>query len=262
MAGAKWRPTMNGCWPTASVTVSTKDDALNVLRGCPTVAGLLLAALGTVALAQPVTPASGIYSCVDKSGRRLTSDRPIPECIDREQRELGPTGTVRRVIGPTLTEHEREALEIQRRKNLEERNRIAEERRRERVLLARYPDKAAHDAERAAAITHVDEVTATAKKRIAELQERRKKIDVEMEFYRKDPAKAPMQLQRQLLENTEEVAEQQRFIAGQDQEKRRVHQRFDAELVQLKELWAARAAPAPAQAATATVPAASPAAPR
>jgi hypothetical protein len=242
--------------------VSTKDDALNVLRGCPTVAGLLLAALGTVALAQPVTPASGIYSCVDKSGRRLTSDRPIPECIDREQRELGPTGTVRRVIGPTLTEHEREALEIQRRKNLEERNRIAEERRRERVLLARYPDKAAHDAERAAAITHVDEVTATAKKRIAELQERRKKIDVEMEFYRKDPAKAPMQLQRQLLENTEEVAEQQRFIAGQDQEKRRVHQRFDAELVQLKELWAARAAPAPAQAATATVPAASPAAPR
>lgn len=233
---------------------------MNVLRGCPTVAGLLLAALGTVALAQPVTPASGIYSCVDKSGRRLTSDRPIPECIDREQRELGPTGTVRRVIGPTLTEHEREALEIQRRKNLEERNRIAEERRRERVLLARYPDKAAHDAERAAAITHVDEVTATAKKRIAELQERRKKIDVEMEFYRKDPAKAPMQLQRQLLENTEEVAEQQRFIAGQDQEKRRVHQRFDAELVQLKELWAARAAPA--QAATATVPAASPAAPR
>ncbi len=253
---------MNGCWPTASVTVSTKDDALNVLRGCPTVAGLLLAALGTVALAQPVTPASGIYSCVDKSGRRLTSDRPIPECIDREQRELGPTGTVRRVIGPTLTEQEREALEVQRRKNLEERNRIAEERRRERVLLARYPDKAAHDAERAAAITHVDEVTATARKRIAELQERRKKIDVEMEFYRKDPAKAPMQLQRQLLENTEEVAEQQRFIAGQDQEKRRVHQRFDAELVQLKELWAARAAPAPAQAATATVPAASPAAPR
>jgi hypothetical protein len=251
---------MKGCWPTASVTVSTKDDALNVLRGCSTVAGLLLAALGLAASAQPVAPAAGIYSCVDKSGRRLTSDRPIPDCIDREQRELGPTGTVRRVIGPTLTEHEREALEAQRRKDLEERNRIAEERRRERVLLARYPDKAAHDTERAAAIAHVDEVTATAKKRIAELQERRKKIDVEMEFYRKDPIKAPMNLQRQLLENTEDMAEQQRFIAGQDQEKRRVHQRFDAELVQLKELWAGRVAPA--QAATATVPAAVPSAPR
>ena len=247
---------MKGCWPTASVTVSTKDDALKVLCGCPAVLGLLMAALGTVAVAQPAAgPAPGIYSCVDKIGRRLTSDRPIPECIDREQRELSPTGTVRRVIGPTLTEHEREVLEAKRRKDLEERNRIAEERRRERVLLARYPDKAAHDAERAAAITHVDEVTATAKKRIAELQERRKKIDVEMEFYRKDPVKAPMNLQRQLLENTEDMAEQQRFIAGQDQEKRRVHQRFDAELVQLKELWAGRVAPA--QAANATVPAAS-----
>lgn len=246
---------MKGCWPTASVTVSTKDDALNLLRGCSAVLGLLLAALGSAACAQAVVPGSGIYSCVDKNGRRLTSDRPIPECIDREQRELGPTGTVRRVIGPTLTEHEREALEVQRRKDLEERNRIAEERRRERVLLARYPDKAAHDAERATAIAHVDEVTATAKKRIAELQERRKKIDVEMEFYRKDPAKAPMNLQRQLLENTEEMAEQQRFISGQDQEKRRVHQRFDAELAQLKELWAARVVPP--QAATATVPAAS-----
>lgn len=246
---------MKGCWPTASVTVSTKDDALKVLCGCSTVAGLLLATLGLAASAQQGAPAAGIYSCVDKNGRRLTSDRPIPECIDREQRELGPTGTVRRVIGPTLTEHEREALEAQRRKDMEERNRIAEERRRERVLLARYPDKAAHDAERAAAITHVDEVTATAKKRIAELQERRKKIDVEMEFYRKDPVKAPMNLQRQLLENTEDMAEQQRFISGQDQEKRRVHQRFDAELVQLKELWAGRVAPA--QAANATVPAAS-----
>ena len=229
---------------------------MKVLCGCPAVLGLLMAALGTVAVAQPAAgPAPGIYSCVDKIGRRLTSDRPIPECIDREQRELSPTGTVRRVIGPTLTEHEREVLEAKRRKDLEERNRIAEERRRERVLLARYPDKAAHDAERAAAITHVDEVTATAKKRIAELQERRKKIDVEMEFYRKDPVKAPMNLQRQLLENTEDMAEQQRFIAGQDQEKRRVHQRFDAELVQLKELWAGRVAPA--QAANATVPAAS-----
>ena len=117
---------MKGCWPTASVTVSTKDDALNLLRGCPAVLGLLLAALGSAACAQAVVPGSGIYSCVDKNGRRLTSDRPIPECIDREQRELGPTGTVRRVIGPTLTEHEREALEVQRRKDLEERNRIAE----------------------------------------------------------------------------------------------------------------------------------------
>ena len=229
---------MKGCWPTASVTVSTKDDALNLLRGCSAVLGLLLAALGSAACAQAVVPGSGIYSCVDKNGRRLTSDRPIPECIDREQRELGPTGTVRRVIGPTLTEHEREALEVQRRKDLEERNRIAEERRRERVLLARYPDAAAHNVERTAALALLDEVSSAAAQRIIDLRQQRKGLDQELEFYSGNPAKAPVKLRRQLAENDEGVLEQQRFLVTQEQEKRRIHQRFDAELAQLQKLWA------------------------
>lgn len=201
-------------------------------------AGGLLAGLCAAVAAQTSPGALSIYTCVDKQGRKLTSDRPIPDCIDREQRELGPSGTLRRVIGPTLTQQEREALEVQRRKDVEERNRIAEERRRDRVLLARYPHQAVHDAERATSLNQVDEVTATATKRIAELQTRRKTLDQEMEFYRKDLAKAPMSLRRQLAENDEEVQEQQRFIAGQEQEKRRVHQRFDAELAQLQLLWA------------------------
>ena len=83
-------------------------------------------------------------------------------------------------------------------------------------------------------------MTTIATKRIAELQARRKTLDQEMEFYRKDPAKAPMTLRRQLAENDEDVLEQKRFIAGQDQEKRRVHQRFDAELAQLQQLWASQ----------------------
>lgn len=204
-------------------------------------AGGLWAGLCVAAAAQG-TQSTSIYSCVDSQGRRLTSDRPIRECIDREQRELGPSGTVRRVIGPTLTPQERAAAEVQRRKEQEEQARVAEERRRERVLLARYPDKAAHDVERANTLAQVDEVAATAAKRIVDLQARRKTLDQEMEFYRKDPAKAPMTLRRQLAENDEEVQEQKRFIAGQDQEKRRIHQRFDEELAQLRRLWASQSA--------------------
>ena len=104
--------------------------------------GSVLAGLCAVVAAQNA-PANtqSVYTCVDKQGRKLTSDRPIPECIDREQRELGPTGTVRRVIGPTLTDHERAALEVERRKEQEERNRIADERKRERVLLPATPTR-------------------------------------------------------------------------------------------------------------------------
>ena len=182
--------------------------------------------------------AGSIYTCIDKQGRKLTSDRPITDCIDREQRELGPSGTVRRIIGPTLTDHERAAVEALRRQDQEERTRIIEERRRDRVLLARYPDKATHDAERAAAVALIDEVSDAAAGHILALRQQRQTLDVEMEFYRKNPSKVPMTLRRQLAENDESVQEQQRFLAGQAQEKRRIHQRFDAELAQLRRLWA------------------------
>ena len=208
------------------------------------VGGVLLATLGADwARAQAPGTSGGIYTCVDRNGRRLTADRPIAECLDREQRELGPSGIVRRQIGPSLTEQERAAQEAQRRKEAEARARELEERRRERALTARYPDKAAHDVERAAAIQLVDDVTATAEKRLVELAQQRKAFDVEMEFYKKDPNKAPMTLRRKIAENEESIAEQQRFIAGQDQEKRRVHQRFDVELAQLRKLWDAQRMP-------------------
>ncbi len=206
--------------------------------------GVLLATLGADwARAQAPGTSGGIYTCVDRNGRRLTADRPIAECLDREQRELGPSGIVRRQIGPSLTEQERAVQEAQRRKEAEARARELEERRRERALTARYPDKATHDVERAAAIQLVDDVTATAEKRLVELAQQRKALDVEMEFYKKDPNKAPMSLRRKIAENEESIAEQQRFIAGQDQEKRRVHQRFDVELAQLRRLWDAQRMP-------------------
>ncbi len=216
--------------------------------GAALLAGLCVSAVG----AQPSSGAS-IYTCIDAQGRRITSDRPIVECLDREQRELGPTGVTRRKIGPSLTEQERAALEAQRRKEAEEQSRILEERRRDRVLLARYPNQAAHDAERAAAMAQVDEVSAIARKRLQELLQERKALDTEMEFYQKDPSKAPMKLRRQVAENQDETAAQWRFIANQEQEKRRIQQRFDAELAHLRQLWDSQRQP-PAAAASVQTP--------
>ncbi len=216
---------------------------------------------GVTALASAQAPAQGqgIYTCVDKYGRRLTADRPIIECLDREQRELSPSGVTRRQIGPSLSDSERALLEAQQRKDSEERVRVIEERRRERALVARYPDKAAHDVERNAAIQMVDEVTATAEKRMVELKNQRKAFDLEMEFYKKDPNKAPMPLRRKIAENEDSVAELQRFILGQEQEKRKVHQKFDVELAKLKGLWEALKPVTTTPGAAATLPSASPA---
>ena len=63
------------------------------------------------AWAQQARPPQEVYTCIDKHGRRITSDRPIAECLDREQRELNPSGSERRRIPPVLSENERAALE-------------------------------------------------------------------------------------------------------------------------------------------------------
>ena len=49
---------------------------------------------------------AGIFTCTDARGRTLTADRPIPDCSDRTQRELGPSGVLRRTLEPTYTSQE------------------------------------------------------------------------------------------------------------------------------------------------------------
>lgn len=185
--------------------------------------------------------AQGIYSCTDAKGRRITSDRPIVDCLDREQQRLGKTGTVRDTIPPSYTREEREKLEAQRRAEAEKEARLQEEKRRDRALLVRYPNQGVHDKERQEALTQIDEVIAAVNKREVALVAQRKEIATEFEFYNSDPAKAPMWLKRKREDNEKQTEVQKRFLADQLQEKQRINARFDEELVKLKQLWAAQA---------------------
>jgi hypothetical protein len=175
---------------------------------------------------------------VDAQGRRITSDRPIPECLDREQKELNPSGTIKRSVAPPPTLAEKQAEEERQRKAQEEKARQDDDRRRARALLARYPNRATHDAERQEALRQVDEVIKMAQSRIDELHIDRKSIASEFEFYKKDPSHAPPALRQKLSDNQQAEQVQLRFIEAQADEKKRVNARFDAELNNLKLLWA------------------------
>jgi hypothetical protein len=181
--------------------------------------------------------AGGVYTCIDAKGRKLTADRPIPECTDREQKILNPSGTVKAKVGPTLTAQERADQEVKEKREIEERSRTADEKRRDRALLIRYPNKGIHDQERQEALTQIGVVIQAAKNRLDELGKQRVAIDEEMEFYKKDPSKAPAYVRRQQEENTQSQAVQRRFIGEQDSEVKRVNARFDDELVRLRQLW-------------------------
>jgi chromosome segregation ATPase len=213
--------------------------------------GLMIGWVAPIAWAQ-------IYTCTDASGRKLTSDRPIAECLSKDQKELNPSGTVKRVVKPVMTADEQRVADQKAKEEAEEKARAEEERRKNRALLSRYPNKAAHDKERMDALAQVDEVIKAAQKRIGELAEQRKKINEELEFYKKDPSKLPPALKRQLEDNERSVVVQRRFIGDQDDEKRRANARFDEELDRLRKLWAQAALPA-TNAAAAPAPASSPA---
>lgn len=191
------------------------------------------AGLWAIASAQ----AQGIYVCTDSKGRRITSDRPIVECLDREQRQLGKTGTVRQVVPPSYTADERARLEEKQKAENDIKARATEEKRRERALLIRYPNQAVHDKERAEALAQIDEVIAAVNKREVALKQQRKEVDAEMEFYQADPSKAPFWLRRKLEDSEKQTVVQKRFLEEQAQEKQRINQRFDEELVKLRALW-------------------------
>ena len=179
----------------------------------------------------------GIYTCVDSKGRRITSDRPIMECLDREQRELGRTGVTKRVLPPSYTADERAKLDAQRKAEEEVQARIAEEKRRDRALLIRYPNQGVHDKERAEAVSQIDEVVNAVKRREASLVKQRKEIDIELEFYQGDLNKAPSWLKRKLEDNESQTLVQKRFLDEQALEKQRINARFDEELAKLRQLW-------------------------
>ncbi|MFP8780014.1 DUF4124 domain-containing protein [Hydrogenophaga sp. RWCD_12] len=200
-------------------------------------AGLLALVLGAPAWAQDIKNQGGIYSCIDSKGRRLTSDRPIVDCLDREQKELGNSGTVKRVVPPSYTAEEKARLEAQRRVEDAEKARVAEEKRRDKALLIRYPNQGVHDKERVEALKQIDDVIDAVKKRVDTLAKQRRDIDLELEFYQSDPKKAPAWLQRKLDDNSQQVQVQNRFLGEQSLEKQRINARFDEELAKLKMLW-------------------------
>lgn len=185
----------------------------------------------------PCAWAAGIYTCVDGNGRKLTSDRPIPECADREQRVLNPSGTVREKLAPPPTTLEKTAAERKEQQANEERSRADEEKRRMKLQVMRYPNQAAYDQARESALAQPRSALKAATARLSELKKQGIRLDAEMEFYRKDPTKAPEYLRRQvddLGQNTQVV---KRTISEQEDEIRRINLNFDDEQVRLRQIW-------------------------
>lgn len=192
-------------------------------------------AIGMLLACQASWATPGIYTCVDATGKRLTSDRPIPNCIDREQRVLNSDGSVRKTIPRTLTAEERAEKEARDREALQKQAARQDAVRRDRNLMSRFPNEAAHHKAREAALDDIRKAMQTSEARLAALSVERKPLEDETEFYIGKPL--PAKLKRLLDANDASTDAQRTLIEDQRSELARINALYDAELNHLKQLW-------------------------
>ena len=179
--------------------------------------------------------AQDIYTCIDPQGRRLTSDRPIVDCTGREQRVLNRDGSLQRVIPPTLTADERTQREATERRADQARAAQADAVRRDRNLIARFPDEAAHRRAREAALDTVRLAIKGTELRMRELATERKPLREEAEFYQ--GRQLPVRLKQLIDANDAGMAALRQATINQELELVRINRLYDQELDRLRHLW-------------------------
>lgn len=199
------------------------------------VAAVCASAAGTCLLLAFSARAASIYLCVDATGKKQTSDRPIAACFDREQRELREDGSVKRVIPPTMTTEERNAAEGKERDEAAKRVNAKDAVRRDRLLATRFPNEKAHNQAREAALNDAMRAVKLSESRITLLTTERKPLIDESEFYVGKPL--PPKLKQQLDANDAATEGQRSLLQNQQEEIVRINANFDAELERLRKLW-------------------------
>ena len=211
------------------------DVPIHLARTAARVGALVFALCAGAAAWGQGTGAALIYSCIDASGKKLTSDRPIAECNAREQRVLNADGSVKRVVPPTMTAEERSDAEARDReaetRRVEQRDAI----KRDRNLLVRFPNEAAHRKQRELALDDVRKSLRQSEARLVELAKERKPLTDEAEFY--VGKQLPLKVKLGLDANDASVEAQKSLMQNQRIEILRIDKLYDAELERLRKLW-------------------------
>ena len=235
---------------------------LSSLRADRAAGVLVTVFLGGIVAAQGARAADlanpRIFQCVLPDGKKLTSDKPIAECMNvgKPQRELNKDGSEKGVVEAPPTEDEKSDRERLRRQREAEKMAQDIEVRRDRDLQKRYPSEAAHAKAREKALDDVASSVRNSEARIKLLLQERKPLLNEAEFY--VGKTLPHKLKLDLDANDASLEAQRSLVQNQQIEIVRINKLYDTELARLKKLWAG----VPAGTLGPTASASAPAAPR
>ena len=157
------------------------------------------------------------------------------------------------------TADENAEAEIAERRAVAERAARQDAIRRDRNLMVRFPNEAAHRRAREAALDDVRKAVRNSEERLKLLAAERKPLLDEAEFY--PDKQLPTKIRQALDANDAAVEAQRTLVQNQQAEIVRINALFDAELERLKQLWGG-AQPGSMGALPTSRPGSAPAAPR
>ena len=195
------------------------------------------ALLVTALLAFAQAAVAEVYVCIDKNGRRLTSDRPIAECLDRPQRVLHPNG-VEQMLMPKKTMAERMAAEEEVKAQARKRAQEIEAIRADRILRARFPDEESIEVHRAYTISQIERRWQATLEEQAGLESRRKVL-TERARARRLEGKPPEFTETKEAAEIEKRSDQIRLqVEKARDEISEANKKIDVDLKRLREMWA------------------------
>lgn len=176
-------------------------------------------------LCGPTVAATGLFCCIDATGKQVCGDILPQACYGRAYREIGASGRTLRNVEAPLTAEQRAQRAIEEAKRKEEEAALKEQQRKDQALLNTYGSVKDIEAMRTRAQEDVQKSIASAKAKIAEIQALHQKFENEAEFYKKKPM--PAELQKGLRDTAFEIQAQESIIESKQKELDIIRDKYD-----------------------------------
>jgi len=185
--------------------------------------------------------------CTDQTGRRVCGDMLPQECYGRAYREVDLHGNILRHIEAPMTAEQIAQRDAKLQRQKEEEHAAMEQKRRDQALLNTYASENDIEFMRNRALAEVEAVAKDVRNKLSDDLKRKKKLDDELEFYKKTPV--PQSLKEQIKSTDTDIKAQQNAIDAATKDKEAVNSRFDEDKKRYLELTQggkSAATPAPA----------------
>lgn len=177
----------------------------------------------------------GIFKCIGPDGKPSLTDRRNAECMNTDQQELRPDGSIKRVVPPPPTADEQSRMDVELQRMRDARATSDEAVKYDRLLKLRYPNEPTHDRARVSALERLRSAMAASERRLVELADERKRLLDEAEFYKS--RKMPEALRQRVETNAAGSAAQRQLMKQQQDQINDIDGQFDAERERLRKLW-------------------------